>query len=527
MNQLVRTENETVILNLNMTQEAFAKTRFAEKLKEKGVLAEFENGTWNLNPWTFDETMEKDGLIFLAGKAFDGTPAACIFETGTPEEIHKAAIAICGVLEAAVKSKAPLANIGAGGTMISKDCSKVLFLPYNFWTTAAMSSGDETYSNLNGKYICNSVNREISLRFTQAVLAYRTMAGKFPFTSTDSKQRGTDITDGNYSPLRWTVPGLGKTLYSFTEAALGLHPADYPAKAFADYKEPQLSQKEIEEFHGKALAHAAERAKHVKSRRFIRERKTVMIVAVAIAAVALLVAGHLHSTAMEKPTTTGLTSLETVQMYYTAVNELNVDAVQACTKNLSSKVDAVSGVFLTSRTRSMYNRLTDTITPAAFMIKNQTLHNIYGLSQFSVDGKEASLVLEGPRKNTRPEPLAEEDGTKLSEGDRRNFTATYYLWDTTGEDLLAVMAATDNMGLVYTKGRWLIDELESKVSAREFRLSEFIEDYGQCRLPENFTKEDTMNAIDSLKAKYDFLPVEHEIDEGFIYLKKLSAFRFE
>ena len=47
---LVDFDGNEVYLNTQMTPDVFAKTRFAEKIHEKGVLAELKNGRWNYEP---------------------------------------------------------------------------------------------------------------------------------------------------------------------------------------------------------------------------------------------------------------------------------------------------------------------------------------------------------------------------------------------------------------------------------------------------------------------------------------------
>ena len=89
MIQLVKIEENTIALNTNMTSETFAKTRFAEKIKEKGVLAELNGNKWDYTPWTFDSTEEKDGIIFMTGTAFRGKIASEILDKEQNEEIEK------------------------------------------------------------------------------------------------------------------------------------------------------------------------------------------------------------------------------------------------------------------------------------------------------------------------------------------------------------------------------------------------------------------------------------------------------
>ena len=102
---LVDFDGNEVYLNTQMTPDVFAKTRFAEKIHEKGVLAELKNGRWNYEPWSFTDTLEKDGYIYLHGTAFSGTTADRILSSACEEKIHNTAKAICSALEGGLKIK--------------------------------------------------------------------------------------------------------------------------------------------------------------------------------------------------------------------------------------------------------------------------------------------------------------------------------------------------------------------------------------------------------------------------------------
>lgn len=529
MIQLVKIENNQIILNTNMPPEVFARTRFAEKIKEKGVLAELREGRWNFNPWTFENVTEKDGIIYLRGNAFNGKTADSILKDSSMEsgKVHALCKTLCTILESAVNSKVPVANTGAGGIVVSEDFTKAIFLPYNFWTTAVMSAGDEVFSNLNGIYINQNENKEKAIRFMQAVLVYRTIAGVFPFTELNTKKRAEDVLDGNYSLLKWTVPCVNKKITLFTERALASKAAQFPSEEFESYKKAELTEEELLKFKKESEAAANNKKKKVGSKRFVRARQTGLTAGAIAAAVVLLVAGNLRKTALEKPTSKSLTSMETVQMYYNAMNELNVDAAKNCTINLSDRVDYISNLFLKSRTRSMYTRQTDTVTPAAWLIKNQTRHNIWGLTNFYINGNWASLLVEGPVKNTKPEALKEEDGILLKDGDTRKYTVNYDCLDTSLENILAVKVTKETVEVIYKKDRWMVSSIITEEIPAEFNVDDFVRDYVSVMKAESHQKADVLAAIVELKDKYSFLPTEKEIDEGYEYLKKISVFNFD
>lgn len=521
MTETIRFIGDRIYMDTNMTPEVFAKTRFTEKIREKGVLAELTEGKWNYNPWTFDETLEKDGHMILGGTLFCGTTVSDMLKVNNSTKTKECILAVCNALENAVATKAPLANIGAGGIIVSEDFAKILFLPYNLWTMISMSAGDENYGRLNGSFISKTTDRELAIRFTQAVLTYRTISGGLPFPAIQSKQREQDIIDGNYIPLKWKTPGVDSRITEFTERAFAGASTEFPAAEFFAYEEKKLSDEEMSRFKEKAEAALAGKAKMINSKRFVRAKQTVIIAASIAAAVVLIVARSIYKTSQEKPTSKSLSARQTVEMFYTAINDLNVDGAKGCTApELSGRVDALSHMFITSRTRSMYDTSTETVNPAVWMIKNQSRQNIYGFSNFLIDGTEGSLLVEGPRKNTRPD-------SAMGSGEKK-FTVEYNLLDTSGEDFLGVIQCKEEVSVSYKKDRWIISSINVlDSSSQEHKFSEFIEDYNSTMKPKSHEKQDVLSAIYLMSDKYGFLPTEHEIDEAYEYLKKVSVFRFE
>ena len=526
---LVDFDGNEVYLNTQMTPDVFAKTRFAEKIHEKGVLAELKNGRWNYEPWSFTDTLEKDGYIYLHGTAFSGTTADRILSSACEEKINETEKAICGALEGGLKIKAPLSNIGCGGMILSDDLNSILFLPYNFFTTASMSAGDEEFSLMNGIYINQNGNRETAIAFTQSVLVYRTLAGTFPFEEKNTKQRLLDIADSNYKVLRWTVANAPKRLCDFTERAFAGKYVSYPKEEFESYKKVQVSQSDLEKFNMKARAYFDRKKNRVTSKRFIRAKQTVILFAAMAVGVVSLITGNLYKTSQEKPTSRSLDSRQTVEMFYAATSNLLVDAARNCSaKSMEGRISVISNAFVTSRTRSMYNTATQTVNPSAWFIQNKTRQNIYGITNFLIDGTEASLLVEGPRKNTKPQAITEEDGLTLKDGDEKSYTVEFQLLDTSGEDFLGVVYHKEKVTLLYAKDRWIISSIETvQVEPQEFKFSEFTADYENVMKKNSTEKEDVLFACRALAEKYNFIPTEHEIDEGYLYLKRVSVFNFE
>lgn len=529
----VTVDGSKIFLNTNMSPDVFAKTRFADKIREKGIFCQLKENKWTYEPWSFEETKEKDGIIFLCGtlpSLENGTweNLLDLIEEKNSRKNLDAAKSLCHCLEGTLDSKIPSQNIGAGGIFFSNNCETFLFMPHNIWTTATMSLGDEEFSRLNGIFINQNSSKFRAIRFFQASLVYNAITGNLPFENKNTEQRTIDIIDGNYRPLKFSKAGVDKKICNFTEKAFEGKFCDFPAEDFTCYEEKQLNQDEIGKFNRNAQKFFERKKSAINSKRFLRARRTIILSAAGAVAVIAVIASSYYRTMMEKPTSKGLTSLETVEMYYTAINNLSVDAARNSSSSaLESRVGTVSNVFVTSRTRSMYDTSTETVNPAVWFIKNQTRQNIYGLTKFLIDGTEGSLLVEGPRKNTKPHALEIENDIELCSGDKKNYTVEFYLLDTSGEDLLAVVHQKEFLELTYDRDRWVISSIKTEQEAKEYEFSRFIEDYENCMKKGSTQIEDVLAACESMNNIYDFIPTEHEIKEGYQHLKKVSVFIFE
>ena len=208
-----------------------------------------------------------------------------------------------------------------------------------------------------------------------------------------------------------------------------------------------------------------------------------------------------YKTYMDKPTTKGLTSHQVIEMYYSAINTLNMDAVNQCSsKKLKSRTNMINGAFVNSKTKSMYDLNTESVSPAEWVVREQPTLNIYGLTQFTVNEKQGKLFFEGPRKNTMPKPIESEDGINIREGDTKTYSVSFYVLDTSGEDSLSVCRENEKVTLAFTKGKWIVDWIETELEEKLMPFSEFVSLYL------------------SNQESIEFLPTDAERSEALAYM---------
>lgn len=529
--RIVFFEEGALFLDTRMSGSDFAKARFSERLREKGVLAQLEDGQWNCSPWNFDSTVSSRAVkgcahneaetIVLEGSAFDGMTLHELLEKNSPDSF-KAAAAFCSAIQAAAEKNLPVDNIGGGGIFISADFTRILFLPRVFFVTAVSAFNEKTFSAQHGMYVHPAFKARNSVRFIQAVVMYRAVTGLFPFSCEKTAERNADMLDLNYRPLRCLIPGIDKNIILFTERAFAGKNAEFPAEAFSSFKKNELPDSDLEVFQRKAERSFFRRQKRIRAKRWFKARRTAFSIAAAAAVILGITGNSLYRTSQEKRTTKGLTSRETVEMYYSAISCLDVDSAgNASEKNLRRRVDLIGTVFVSGKTRSMYDASLDIVPPAAWLVKNQPNHNIYGLSQFAIDGTQGNIFFQGPRKNERPDVLREENGERIVPGMKKTFSVSFFILDSSGEDMLAATRQTETVTVAFETDRWTVCGIQTELESEFLPFSEFKESYVQAM---EQCESDVPAAAALLRKKYIFIPSDGEIAQARHFVQRESIF---
>ncbi len=519
----------------NMAPEVFARTGFTAHIREKGILGELKDGKWHLSPWTFTETFEDGGKLYLKGPAFDGLTLESIFETAHQDPgLHQSCLAVISVLEAGLKENAPCSCIGAGGIIVSCDQTQVLILPRKLFTAAVSKLPQDQFNSAQGFYANPVFLGEEAIRFTQAVIAYRLLSGTIPFPEPDTNRRTLDVIDRNFVPLEYESATATAPVTDFTDRAFSRKKCQVPFKTLEGISPAELCNCLSD---GPASDSAARgrrdrfmklRAKRVASKRFIRRNKIVLAICGVICILVGLAANSLYRSAMDKATTKGLTSFDTVKMYYSAINTMDADAASRClSKELKFHADHLSQITATYKTRAAYNMDFETVFPAVWLVKNNVYHYIYGLSNFCIEGTNTESIFEGPAKKTRPQTVTHADGTVPEDGSKTMFTVDYYIWDTIGEDVINVSKNRDYVTLTFMEDRWIITNIESTKKAAHYAFSTFKDDYIACTTEDSRLPEEILHARTVLSQKYDFMPTEYEIQQAYAYLKRISFYVFK
>ncbi|MGI5056630.1 hypothetical protein [Treponema socranskii] len=481
--------------------------------------------TFSFSEWKFDGVKtigDGDGAhVHLCGRFGEDEETlslAEIFlraERGGEAERYAAAAAsyaaVC-VIEEAKKENVKIENIGAGGIYVKavpgfEKKPALLFLPQALFDKACASG--ESYAKLQGFWISKALSeRRGSLSFTQAVIAYRALAKRMPYDKSDESARSIDEYDKNYMKLEHVINGVDASLAESVDAALelparsveaerknargshdvhgaaeSLHTADgqkekpFPLQAFyAELGIDDGTLKEVShpaalpqsEFDAKVASYYKSKKRSISARRAFRRNAGTIAVCFAASALIAFFAFSAVRNARHRPSAVGLTSFEVAEAFYEAIHTQNVELVGTMSSGKVSKRygDIVGGIYVINKTRSAYDPKNGIVTPEAWFASlseenAETRRDVYGITSFTLDGRESSLEVRVPERSEKRTPVRGEGSAPIDEGAQTAHTAEYYTVHTDGEtgDFI-VERNRDTVRLTYKKNRWAVTEIE-------------------------------------------------------------------
>lgn len=519
--------------------------------------------------------------ILLEGEAFSGKTLKALFDLNFSKELGEteisfvtyAAAKTCAVLEEAARQNIDLYNIGAGGIFISADYQKIIFLPKSLFENSIQCAGTQAAAEYNGYFVNPVLKDRAAINFTQSVIAYRMLTGSYPFEENNPTNRNWDILDNNYIPLRNKVWALDDKLSFFVDNALqrkgkivghgkkkGEKKRSISEKISSvvtnDNEKEVVREKQIvylsfplenlyketgltangeipagghvsavirkstvspDQFEKKAAAQNRVIKSRVERIRWFRRNKVALIIAACIFVVGIGVALTCVSTYMRRPTSKSLTSFETVAMFYSGLNQLDVTAVQACsTKNGGNNfISLINDTYISTKTQSNYNTREICVSPAEWFCYNYDgNYNIFGVSQLRIDGVNASTFFKGPAKKKKPQPLTKEYGSSVANGATKNYIAKYYLVTYENKESITVFEQADEVHLLFYNDRWIINSvIPHEISRKDLNRESFVNDF---KIAWEKSSCDPKKTAELLRNDYNWLPTDIEIDGGQI-----------
>lgn len=537
--KLIEQHGDQIRLNSHLDEYSFGKTNYETILAQEGL---FWNGE-DFEPWSFDDvqSLNVDGkperIVFYCGKNPLGDGARTLqdfLSDGGPDALE-AAKAVCQMLTQAAKDGESVPVAGAGGILVSASGNqkKVLFLPEQLFKYAANALSAEERTQANDGWTNQSVHGLPAICFLRASVVYALLAKRLPYPATNPEERNADILDRNFLPLELCVQGVDANLAVSVNKALKLNAnlvsvpgkkrrgkssedlmpdPDFPTELLdAAFSLAQSKPAADNDFEAKVAAYKKSQASRIKASRGIRRNSSIIITAAIVALVLFLITSNTIKIRNDEFTTTGLTSVQTIQGFFQGINSKSTTQLMnfVSGKTPQRSVDVVSQIYVMHKQRLAYNHDNGYASPTVwlFLATNEEQWQktgLYGVTGLAVDGVPLGLDLELHKKNERIPPVTQENGAALKNGDVTTHTADYFLLHTEGEDFSFVVEKIHEIfTLTYKKNRWVITDMETQSEVLRVSTKAFKADYWAALKDNN---RDVLKAVSQLRKKYEWLP---------------------
>ena len=556
---IVKLSDEELSLSSGLSAESFAKTNFSEFLNLKSSILHFEKNSFSVEDYQFSLTKaDSAGIISFVGKSFDGKAVSDILSLSNERRNQNDNFS----LYVFSKSLDFLAEkmqeisifdenflLGGGGILIKSDfesqIAEILFLNPKIFEICAQNH-KKNYANLQGKYIYKGLDSFSSLYFLHGVVAYKSISGNFPFDENETTKRQEDIFDENFAPIDFWNDKISENLKKSIESSLKLKiDSEIFAgkRALKDSKSEKKRQEILEnamkfdsdEFYklisgdnASSEALTAKREKFIKkqrifvsAKRFLRRNKNRILASfAAIFVIFWFVSGILRENA-KLITTKGLSSVQTVHAFYTAIHRSDVPSLQEIVSGKETKdlMIKVSGYFVSAKQRLETNPDNGVLSPAKwFFYKKASKSWMLGITNLKIDGKDFKIESDYPKKKDKPIQITEDNGKILKKGDETTVFAEYFFVHQ-AEVKFFIEKITDKVTLRWNGKMWKVVKVEGKSKIENLKSKDFIDDY-YARLEENENAEKSkiQKVLEILRKEYDWIPSEDDMTDAAKFL---------
>lgn len=517
---------DSIVLQMHMSQEDFAKARLMQYMTEAGYIGKKENDKWIFSEYRFKETAGDKDNIAISGSGFKGKSLFDLLSSDNID-IKKSVLNLLNELYTeAINQNIQLKSPSKLFTIISDDLTSVLFLPNELSTRALLNLSDETFSFFTGCYNNPALDVSNNLRFNLSCYYYEFITGNKPYKNLNSELRYEDYYDGYFLPLEYykncTNSNAGKIITTYLKKNCPKFRNITITEHIPNIEEFYLENPKNLNAEDKKAATEKWNKVFVKKTNFFRKcRKNsfkLKTLAFILATIIVLVIGFFAGRT-PPPDVKGLTSRQVVETAMTGISKLDVQLYTSCLRshNDGRKIEEMIASFYTSgKMRQLYDIDAGTLPVNQwFHLKNQKHYANYwsfGLTNLLIDGEPGDLSA-NYHKHDKKEVvkfLTEEDGKILHKGHTKSYKLNYYLVYHQTFNNIFVHKYDTLVTLVFNGKRWKITNIDDKYEEITVDTKKFNNDYNKL-LNDNLTP---FEAVKILRNDYPWVPTDVELEKG-------------
>jgi hypothetical protein len=387
-------ENRPVLgFNTGLNARSFAQARLDSFLSEQGLIV-FPDG--KVETWKPDGLAEVSGSMVIYGPAFSGEWLDTIVDDKArrDEALNALACWTDAVLsleswqregrqtESLQARHWPCAALIVTAEGVGYPQGTVFFVPENLCLRCIKAAGEEGWLQLVEQYAHPDLSGLESAAFCASAMLYRVFSGIKCFAAQDDETLHQDMREGNFLPIRLAAISLNEDVADSIQQSLsqkkgdamggnllrqlqeGIKIATQPPAASSFFR--LISDEERHELEKEKTQFQKRKKLSVNVRRFARQNTALIL---GISAALLLALGLGYSIAKSRaalPNTAGMDSLQVIEAYYSAFNELDHQAMEAIVARGAGKndVNLVTNFFIITKVRQAYEHSWNHFVPA-------------------------------------------------------------------------------------------------------------------------------------------------------------------
>lgn len=522
MTELLFTKGSEVFLDTGLDEIMFAKTKFSRHGDKAGfIVSKDESGKYSVfSEWKFTGAKTVDGKVFFCGVFSCAKPIKELL--GNKEILY----GVCEAYTYALKAGISLPCLSPSGILAAD--GKMLFMPEDAFCRSVANHGKKIYSEVQEGWHDSAASGSAALDFTRAVWAYYAVSGSLPYPQDFNDEKIVSIAFRNFLPLEYCAYGINKTLAEAVNRSLKGKTCTQPfpleelkTQLFTAKNEKAQNTEERRKAE-EELLHEAQKYKmrterKIKLMRLFNRKSAAALAAIFAAAFIAVFSLTVVYESGKKPSVIGLSSSETVKVFYKGIHKMDTDLILAAAKSCPEAqryISLIPQIYAVSQMRGAYNFESGISTPENwfFFEPDSTRaysRTIYGITDFELDGNPETLNDNVPTRKNHPQRVRFENGERIKSNSEKLHTAHFYLVHSV-DNMIQIEKYVTEVILVMQDNRWQIKKLDQVSDIESVSPAVVSIDFKDALIKSG---GDVIAAADILREKYRWIPSAKSLSE--------------
>ena len=386
-------EKKLLAVTTSLNSKIYKQISRQELLSEPGLM--IRDGI--SAKWECTESIEYEGILIFPGPHYEGRTLADI----DPDIDILLSLAI--TFQTIIRENIPVADFYPPGIFIPTGGGILFFPPHliNYITSQLPESESIKFRQ---PFNHPDAHGEEQFSFILGVLAYKLLTGKLPYTGISITEIREKMRTSRPVEVQLLKPGIDNNIFTLINNALTLN--DVKLEDWT--KQLKLWQKRgaintiIGETEHLQIQKSAEKKQTKRQKQFERKQffsRNWKTLAAAVAVLVLVISFSIQpiKNVLEPPVTTGMSAVEVVGAYYSAIIDMDVEIIEDCVDKGVGKSDIqeVTQLYVISKVRTGYEGKSGLISAQdwsdGMITKLDPGEQVYGIANLEITQSDNSL----------------------------------------------------------------------------------------------------------------------------------------